>query len=156
MRTLTLTLFLTILTACAGAVTLEHRMDYSRKGTRSESRHGFLLVNGQAIPDVFSFVQQGDQAWEFFSRRHLWGDDGYHATHVRVTNLHASEPCTSRIMDRGWYPGSDRLDGTPGDWLFVRWGTNTAWIAPTGISALVTAKTPPKLKRTSQEEMFRD
>jgi len=147
---------LSLFAACAGAVTLEHRTDYSRKGTRSESRHGYLLVNGKAVPDVFSFVQQGDQAWEFFTRKHLWGDDGYHPTHIRITNNQAARPCTDEVLTRGWYPGPDRLRETPHDWLFVRWSTNTAWIAPVALSAWVETHKPRTLTRTSREEMFRD
>jgi hypothetical protein len=150
-----LVLLISAITACVGAVTLEQRTEYSRKGTRSESRHGFLYASGQAVPECFEFVQQGSQAWEFFSRKNLWGDDGYHASHKRVTNEISTKSISDAVQNRGWYAGSVMLKDTPKDWLFVRWGTNTSWIAPSALSDWAAAHKAPTLIRFSRQDMFR-
>lgn len=145
-----------LLIACAGVAALEHRISYSRKGTRSEAQHGYLYVNNAALPDVFEYVQQDNQAWAFFKRHALWGNDGYHATEAKPAPV-AKESIATEDLSRGWYCNFGRLGGTPSDWLNVRWGTNNAFVAPASIGDLVAARTPPQLPRDRRlEQLMRD
>jgi hypothetical protein len=70
---------------------LLHRITYTRKGSRSEARHGHLKVNNREIPDLFSLVAQGDRAFRFFQRKNLWRDDGYFPTRMPVIDKSGSE-----------------------------------------------------------------
>ena len=140
-----------LLIACAGVAALEHKISYSRKGTRSEAQHGYLYFDKTALPDVFEYVRQDDQAWSFHARRNIWGLDGYHTAEV-ISIPDLGQGIGQADLERGWYRAPGRLGGTPTDWLHVKWGTNSAFVAPASIQALVTALKPPRLARDRRLE----
>jgi hypothetical protein len=130
-------IYLFAFTACAGSLLLEHRVAYSNRGTQEEVRHGFLLLDGSLVPDVFIFVQQDGAAWTFYQRARAFGQDGYHIA-LRSSNIRPSDMTISdKALKRGWYTHETILSNTPPGWLYVLWsacgeGTTTtaAFVSP--------------------------
>ena len=49
-------------------VAIKHTITYTRKGSRSEARHGHLIINDWELPDVFTYVICGDRVYKFYQR----------------------------------------------------------------------------------------
>jgi hypothetical protein len=116
---------------------LRSTVSYSNKGTRSESRHGYLFLNGKEIPDVYRLVICNDRAFKFFQRRHMWGRDGYFPVKTEGGEIvkDGSHAGTEAIR-REYYRGNVRYENTPEDWIFVRWDGGAAFVSPERIADL--------------------
>ena len=111
---------------------LEHRITYSHKNTRSEARHGHLLINGYEIPDIFSLVIFQESVFKFYQRKQIWGMDGYFPVD-KTAGISSIEESSADIgpdvMSKGWYEGKEKLAGTPADWLYVEWKEGAAFLS---------------------------
>jgi hypothetical protein len=117
---------------------IEHKVDYSHKGTRSEARHGYLSVNGENLPDVFTLVRSGDIAYKFYQRSNMWGADGYFPLEKSVkSGIKGSvKEIESAALKQGWYLGKELLKGTPSDWLYTEWKGGSAYVSPDTIKKM--------------------
>ncbi len=115
---------------------LEHRITYDAKGTRSESRHGYLYVDGNAVPDVFQLVYDGQKYYSFRTRSNMWGDDGYHVAYRDLEIPRSDKSVTAQEFDRGWYLGKKKKSGTPKHWIYVEWNQESAFTAPSALTSM--------------------
>ncbi|MCU0822171.1 MAG: hypothetical protein MUC95_06830, partial [Spirochaetes bacterium] len=91
---------------------IEHRITYSRQGTRSEAKHGHLFINGNEVPALFTIIISGKEVFRFHQRTWLWGIDGYfpvEKTENACTIKESSAQIGSDLLDKGWYAGKERL-----------------------------------------------
>jgi hypothetical protein len=136
--------FLSLITASFACETqgkrcvLRSTVSYSNKGTRSESRHGYLFLNGKKIPDVYRLVICNDRAFKFFQRRHMWGRDGYFPVKTGVDDeiVKGSTDTGSDAIERGYYRGNVRYENTPESWIFIKWDGGKAFVSPERIADL--------------------
>ncbi len=122
---------------------MEHRITYSHKDTRSESKHGHLFINGVEIPDVFTLVISRDGAYRFHRRQQLWGMDGYFPAEKAADIFTVKESSTgigAEATSRGWYEGKEKLAGTPDEWLYVEWEEGSVFLSPDKIKDFVSAR----------------
>lgn len=131
------------------ACTVVHKISYSNKGTRSEARHGHLFVNGNELPDAFSFVTCGDRSFRFYSRVHLWGSDGYFPLmKEEVSYIQYSEKIVGKkILKKGYYPGPVKYSDTPLSWMYVEFVGGSAFVNPEKVLDMLYELKPPRLDR---------
>jgi hypothetical protein len=119
---------------------------YSGRGSRSEARHHFVEIHGVLVPDFFSRLKYKNYAFQFVSRNYLWGDDGY----VRTEEFSLSEsasPVTEEQLKKGWYQGTERLAGTPEDWVWGEWNGGALFAAPEKLREAATELNLTQLQR---------
>lgn len=128
-----------MLVACAGRpASIEHYLTYTAKGTRSEARHGHLVVDGQELPWAFSTVTCGAQTFSLHLRTHLWGTDGYFPEATSRVIPADEHPVSEASLARRYYLGDRRKAATPENWIFVTWPDGgAAFVAPDAIDALI-------------------
>ncbi|ADE57902.1 MULTISPECIES: hypothetical protein [Aminobacterium] len=130
---------------------LRQEITYSDQGTPREVRHSFLHVEGNPVPDTFSYLEYKDSAWVFKSRTVPWGDDGYWTVKKRNTT-EGQKIITDGIKQRGWYRGKVRLRGTPENWVYVEWKDGRGFVAPHRMEAFAGELDLPFLPRRKQAE----
>jgi len=129
--------------SCAARqVEIHHYLTYTNKGTRSEARHGHLVVHGKEIPWCFDRVSAAGQSFSFRVRTHLWGDDGYFPDGSPWSEKKGPAGPTPLELTRGYYVGGERLAGTPSSWIFVEWNDKdakkrSAFVDPLKIERLI-------------------
>lgn len=126
-----------------------HEIVYSNKNTRSEARHGLLFVNGNEVPDAFTFVACGDQGYRFYSRIHIWGSDGYFPLmNEEVKGFTTSEKIVGDdVLEKGYYLGSVRYSNIPASWIYVHFVGGTAFVDPDHIMDMLIDLSVPRLYR---------
>jgi len=137
--------------ACVGGLYLEHRVTYSYRGTEAEERHGYLILDGYLVPDVFTFVQQDGAAWVFHRQTRGWGrgyQDGYHEAE-RSSNIRPSDVAIDEMtLFRGWYLSKTCLSNTPSGWLYVLWpGGGSAFVSPDALPGFIEEQRLARLPR---------
>lgn len=123
-----------------------HEIRNSNKGSRSEIRHGYLKFGNYLLPDVFRRVVIDGRTFVFLTRTQLWGKDGYFPDKSLQITLSSNEIDADTLSD-GFYLGSDRLCGTPGNWIYVEWDDGSAHTAPHKIRSLVETYRLKTIKR---------
>lgn len=117
---------------------LEHWVDYSSQGSRSEAVHGHLSAGGAEVPWGFVRVGHGGKSYRMRYRHHLWGSDGYHPETPAVTPERASASLTELDRERGYVIAERRPADTPHHWIFVEWsGDRRAFVAPAAVGRLI-------------------
>jgi hypothetical protein len=116
---------------------IEHKFTLDREGTRSEARHGNLLINGKAVPDFFWTVVAADQHFVFHQRKNMWGDDGYFPLNLPLNISAAKAGITKDDLTQGFYKGKDKKPGTPADWLYLEWKDGAGFSAPERLIDLI-------------------
>ena len=98
---------------------LKHDIKYSSKGTRSESRHGYLILsNGNRVPECFDYISNGSRAYKYIKKVRPWGDSGYvEADNVKKI-LTGNDVISEEILKRGWYKSDFKYSSTPVNWLY--------------------------------------
>ncbi|NLB83122.1 MAG: hypothetical protein GX791_02625 [Synergistaceae bacterium] len=119
---------------------------YGAKGTRSESRHHYLEIEGKRIPDVFSKLVYKDLSFTFASRHYLWGDDGYFRSGDSPIP-HSPSPAPTEQLEKGWYEGRKKLVGTPENWVYGEWKDGGIFAAPEKLSEAADSLKLPILPR---------
>lgn len=145
-----------MLVACktGGGPTVSHEITYSAKGTRSEARHGHLLVDGIEVPWVFSRVVCGPTFYVLQFRGNLWGDDGYWPDASASAPSEAGTQIPVGSLKKGYFLSSKRLAGTPAGWIWVQWGSDkAAFVAPDRLEQLIREeKIPDQTDRFSESQ----
>lgn len=132
---------------------IEHRVTYTRKGTRSEAKHGHLWINRRKLPDVFTLVKFEDRVYKFYQRRQLWGRDGYFPikeSEKKITIRGSDRYISDEYLFRGWYMGDFRFKHTPSSWIYVKWRGGGAFVSPHKIDEMISVikiKIIPRFKR---------
>lgn len=130
----------------------EHLITYSRKGTRSEAKHGHLTIDNRKIPDVFSLVISGGKTYKFHQRKFMWGLDGYFPVEFKKEDIIkiSSNKISLQDIQKGWYMGKEVREDTPSDWFYAEWDSGSAFIAPDAIAKIILEfdlKKIPRCKR---------
>ena len=136
----------------------KHTITYTRKGSRSESRHGQLLINGNPVADAFNIVSHGTIAYKFYQRKNLWGLDGYFPIEIPTIekpDLDSQEEFAADMLDLGWHLGNVRYKNTPQCWIFVQWGKGSAFVDAGKLDAFVNYMKLKKLPRQVSVQMKR-
>lgn len=126
---------------------------YGAKGTRSESRHHYLEIEGKRVPDVFSKLVYKDLSFTFAFRNNLWGDDGY----LRSGDSpipHSPSPVSAEQLKKGWYEGREQLEGTPENWAYGEWKNGGLFAAPEKLSEAADSLKLPILPREGSDMLF--
>ncbi|SHE35691.1 hypothetical protein SAMN02745206_00185 [Desulfacinum infernum DSM 9756] len=131
----------TMISCAARTAKIDHYLTYTNKGTRSEARHGHLVVNGKEIPWCFDRVAAAGRSFSFRVRTNLWGDDGYFPDASPWSERTARTDIAPSELTRGYYVGDERLSGTPSSWIFVEWSgkgaKRSAFVDPLMIERLI-------------------
>ncbi|MBN2080447.1 MAG: hypothetical protein JW838_15860 [Spirochaetes bacterium] len=126
---------------CAGDVSFKTKITYDYKGSKSEACHRYLYINRKPVPDAFSLMAHKDRTYIFMTRKYPWGDDGYMETDRKVAISDVDKKTTPEEQKRGWYcNGRNRLQGTPGTWIYVEWSGGAAFVDPEKLGELVQAE----------------
>jgi hypothetical protein len=119
---------------------IEHKIEYSHKGTRSEAKHGYLSVNSENLPDVFTLVRSGDSVYKFYQRSNMWGMDGYFPVKEKESDKsiikESDKQIKSTTLKQGWYLGKELLKGTPLEWLYTEWKGGSAYVSPDSVKKM--------------------
>lgn len=134
---------------CSISDTVEHKITYTNKDTRSEARHGHLYINGNELPDVFTSVVYREKSYKFHQRADMWGSDGYFPveTETPAEVKAANARITIEDLNRGWYIGKELLSGTPSSWLHVTWNGGSAFVVPEKVVEMAKALNLKKIQR---------
>jgi hypothetical protein len=132
-------------------------IEYDNKGSRSESRHHYLALNGKSVPDVFEMIEIDGTLYRFATRDNNWGDDGY----VPVPDSEMpysgdSGSITSENKSRGWYLSEKRKKDTPRNWCWVSRDGKTAFVSPERINEFSETMGFTDIPRREMLEMFKD
>lgn len=131
---------------------LEHSVLYQKKGTRSESRSGYLRAGGIRVPDCFEIVSDGVVTYRFYSRKTPWGNDGYFPDKSAARPARGDFRVGDAMLKRGWTDDERFAEDIPAGWLLVRSGAVTGWVNLSKLEGFIAAK---GLKQMSRMEMFR-
>lgn len=129
-------------------ISVVHSVEYSHKGTKSESRRGILAINGTAMPRCFSAVFAGGKMYVMKIRTQMWGSEGYFPDEETSAAAFFSGKVKAGAADlsRGWYePASS--EGFPSGWILVRWDGGSAAVDPVKVQDLITAKNLQPMNR---------
>ncbi|MDY6968599.1 MAG: hypothetical protein SVR08_08100 [Spirochaetota bacterium] len=124
----------------ASDVEIEHYITYSHRSTRSESRHGFIKINGKTVPSVFLLIKYRNLLYEFYQRTYLWGRDGYFPVNARQVNdvfKKSNKGISKKHLSKGWYLGNEYLKNTPSNWIYVQWRDGDAFVSSEKIDEMV-------------------
>lgn len=146
-----------ILSGCAtlfsksGKSILNHEIKYSKKGSKSERRSGYLKAESMLIPDCFNTVVDGSRVYIFKSKNTTWGDDGYFP--AEDESAEKVYPSVNKNIDdsdlsRGWSEVTGRCLNVPEGWIFVKWNGGSAVVTPGKIDELVKVKDIKLLPRS--------
>ncbi len=124
---------------CADKISqIDYYLSFSAKGTRSEARHGHLVVDGQEIPWAFKRIAFEGKSYSLHSRSYLWGDDGYHPDEPPLVQEKGSHTVSPATLARGYWLGAKRPQNIPGNWFFVTWGKrSSAYLVPHAVDTLI-------------------
>ncbi|MEJ5363214.1 MAG: hypothetical protein WBK20_09260 [Spirochaetota bacterium] len=129
---------------------VEHWIEYSNKGTRSEARSGYLRVDGYLVPDNFMTVIVGDKAYKFYMRKYLWGNDGYFPdkdSDITALCPEIAKALTEEEISQGWAIVKGRPFNTPINWIYVIWKDGTAVVSPEKLIEFIERNHIPPLPR---------
>lgn len=126
---------------------------YGAKGTRSESRHHYLEIEGKRVPDAFSKLVYKDLSFTFASRHNLWGDDGYLRSEDSPIP-HSPTPASAEQFEKGWYEGREKLEGIPENWIYGEWKNGGIFAAPEKLSEAADSLKLPILPREGSEKLL--
>lgn len=126
-----------------------HDVSYRNKGSRSESRSGYLTIDGIILPDCFNMVLVDDKAYVFFQRSLRWGNDGYFPSEdEKYSPLRKIDKMmTDSDIARGWCNSEGIMKNMPNGWIFVKWESGSALVLPSKISVLIAEKKIKPLPR---------
>jgi len=126
---------------------LDEKTTFSNQGSRSEARHYYLLLDGQAIPDTYWFVHQEGRSYRFQQRQHLWGEDGYVPVKEEFKATPSDKAIQAEETKQKWYQGPARLQGTPEHWVYLEWMGGSAYADPIAIQKLAEWLKLPRIPR---------
>jgi hypothetical protein len=124
-----------------------HRVTYSAKGTRSEARHGHLEIEGYALPDVFTELSYQEVGVSFYSRSHLWGDDGYWPDARVSLPEQEGPPLSEEAKERGWILADKVPADIPEEWVWVKWKDGSAFVDAESLKDFINEMELPLLQR---------
>lgn len=116
---------------------VENKIVYEQKGTRSQKISGFLYVNHKIISDVFRLVHVQGKTYEFCQSLNPWGNEGYLPSEKKLDIASTMDKISTTDMQKGWYLGDKSFNGTPDDWLYLKWEANSAFVSPDKIESFV-------------------
>jgi hypothetical protein len=125
---------------------VKHSVTYHKKGSRSESRTGILTINNYPLPTVFDYVQCEGTVYKNHIRKTRFGTHGYFPVDERLEIDVDSTMISEKNLNNGFYISQKKLSGTPKDWIYVQWGNNSAFIAPSEIENVMSMKPFTTLK----------
>jgi len=152
-----------VITGCAtasaksGSVVVKHEIKYSNKGTRSEGRSGYLIINGITLPDCFSKVAAEGKIYSFKTKSTTWGDDGYFP--VEGKSIESVFPAINKKLSdtdllNGWSEVIGSYLNVPANWIFVKWETGSAVLSPDKVDELVKIKSLKLIPRNAKLSGF--
>ncbi|RPJ08064.1 MAG: hypothetical protein EHM28_05330 [Spirochaetaceae bacterium] len=147
-------LVLSCLTGEQAELDIEHKVRIDQEGTRSESRHGYLIINGKALPDNFSVVAYDGVKYIFSQRQNMWGDDGYFPLQKALAFEPATQVFRNEDLALGWYEGSKVKKGTPVNWLYVEWSGGACFVSIDRIEDLIVQYKIPAIRRSNDNRLF--
>jgi hypothetical protein len=142
----------TTASAKSGSGVVKHEIKYSNKGSRSEGRSGYLIVNDFTLPDCFNKVAAEGKVYSFKTKSTTWGDDGYFP--VEGESVESVFPAVNKkISDsdllQGWSEIPGRYVNIPSHWILVKWSNGSAALSPDKIDAFIKVKTLNLIPRNS-------
>lgn len=98
---------------------LKHDVKYSSKGTRSESRHGYLILpDSNRLPECFEYISNGSRAYQYIKKVRKWGDSGYVEVNELKVISESNNAVSEEALNQGWYKSNTKYTGTPDNWLY--------------------------------------
>ena len=131
-----------------GKIRISHDVSYRNKGSRSESRSGYLTIEGISLPDCFSLVIVDGKSYVFLQRKQRWGRDGYFPEEDQKKYAeHSNEEISDSDLKRGWFNADGIMKNIPNGWIFVEWESGSAVVMPSKISEMINEKKLKTLPR---------
>lgn len=104
-------------------------IEVSKKGSRSETKNGFIYFGKYKMPDKFTFVQSRESSFCFsYNTKRLY-DVGYFSCDKVVIRKNETVIDENEVL-KGWYLGSTEKKGTPKCWIYIRWNGGSAFVNP--------------------------
>ncbi len=107
---------------------IAHEIVVTNKGTKSEGTTGKLKVGNYYIPAIFMYVTDSEKTYKFISNNKLWGQHEYFPMEKKLAETISKKEISQSDLDLGYYIGTEKLKGTPTNWIYVKWNTNSAYI----------------------------
>lgn len=105
-----------------------HEIITTNKGTKSEGTTGKLKVGNYYIPAIFMYVTYSEKSYKFIANNKLWGQHEYFPMEKKLAETMSKKEINQSDLDLGYYIGTEKLKGTPTNWIYVKWNTNSAYI----------------------------
>lgn len=105
-----------------------HEIVITNKGTKSEGTVGKLKVGEYYIPAIFMYVTDSEKTYKFTVNNKLWGQHEYFPMEKKLVETMSTKEIGQTEFDLGYYIGTSKLKGTPNNWIYVKWNTNSAYI----------------------------
>lgn len=105
-----------------------HEVVVTNKGTKSEGTTGKLKVRDYYIPAIFMYVTDSEKTYKFIANNKLWGQHEYFPMDKKMIETMNTKEIGQTELDLGYYIGTSKLKGTPSNWIFVKWNTNSAYV----------------------------
>ncbi len=134
----------TTASAKSGSAVVKHEIKYSNKGSRSEGRSGYLIINDVSLPDCFIKVAAEGKVYSFKTKNTTWGNDGYFPAEdesVESVFPEVNKKISDNDLLQGWSEVSGRSANLPVNWILVKWSNGSAAISPDKIDVFLKAKT---------------
>jgi hypothetical protein len=131
-------------------ITVVHEVKYTKKGTRSEGKSGYLIIDNVILPDCFIKIVADRKVFEFKTKNNTWGSDGYFPSENEQADvIYSVQAGTISDVDisKGWSEVSGRRSNVPDGWIFVQWENGSAAVAPDKISELINKKSIKQIQR---------
>ncbi|MBP7344697.1 MAG: hypothetical protein KA982_08230 [Clostridia bacterium] len=132
-----------------GKIRISHDVSYRNKGSRSESRSGYLTIDGIILPDCFTLVVVDGKSYMFLQRKQRWGNDGYFPSEDKKYSpvRKIDKSMTDSDIARGWCNSEGIMKNMPNGWIFVKWENGSAVVMPSKIPVLIAEKKIKPLPR---------
>jgi len=132
-----------------GKIRISHDVSYRNKGSRSESRSGYLTIDGIILPDCFTLVVVDGKSYMFLQRKQRWGNDGYfpEEDQKKYNAVNSNELISDSDIKRGWLYADRIMKNMPNGWIFVKWESGSAVVMPSKISEMINEKKIKTLPR---------
>lgn len=124
-----------------------HEIITTNKGTKSEGTTGKLKVGNYYIPAIFMYVTDSGKTYQYTVNNKLWGKHEYFPMEKKMTETIGTKEISQSEIDLGYYIGVAKLKGTPTNWIYVKWNTNSAYINLERIEEVLKVKPFSEIKQ---------
>ena len=91
--------------------------------TKYKEKRKILIIQG-SLDDTAPI----SDTYKFIANNKLWGQHEYFPMEKKLAETMSKKEINQSDLDLGYYIGTEKLKGTPTNWIYVKWNTNSAYI----------------------------